>query len=515
MTTQEIPVPAPRETTAPDVPAPAGPQTPGAPTADPPTAAAPATTESAVPGAADAPGPAAPGPAAEVPGPGSATWDRLGQWRYLLVAHRTLVLQAAHPQIGAAVERFSVYNARPWRRFLRTVESLQTYVYGNATERQRELARLERLHRRMRGTDPHGRPFTASDTAARAWVHLTLFEAVVTLHELGGDALDPEEARRFYAEWCALGRLFGLAEGDQPATLEEFRAYFDHMVADVLEDNATVRDLLSGSIFRIPAPSGLPLPDAVWSPLRYVIVSAAVQATQATLPEVYRERLRLTTAPGAGLVVAGVHHAVRTVLSLVPKPWRYMPYASAAIRATGEVTQRPETTPEEFFTSILDQSGDGVVRWPDLLGMARELSTHLDLDEADEGEVHDAFEAWWRQLLAATGTPEDGSVSLAAYRTALAEDRYPGPPGADDGCGRVADVICRLIDRNGDGQVSPTEYARLLDHSPRRHEIVAALRGVDRDGDGTLYTEEFRAALTGFLTGREDLAAARYLLGRA
>ncbi|CCH31773.1 oxygenase MpaB family protein [Actinosynnema sp. NPDC047251] len=450
----------------------------------------------------------------ETLGPGSATWDRLGQWRYLLVAHRTLVLQAAHPQIGAAVSQFSVYTARPWRRYQRTVESLLTYVYGTAAERRRELARLERLHSRMRGTDAHGRPFTATDNAARAWVHLTLFEGVVTLYELGGDALSPEEVRRFYAEWCGLGRLFGLAEGDQPATLEEFREYFDRMVAEELEDNGTVRDLLSGSIFRIPVPGGLPLPEVVWSPVRYVMVSAAVQATQATLPEVYRRRLRLTSPPGAGLVVSGVHRAIRTVMDLVPKPWRYLPYASAAIRATGEVRARPGSAPEEFFTTILDQSGDGVLRWADLLGMARELSTHLDLDAADEDEVHAAFDSWWRQLVTATGTPPDDGVALAAYRAALADGRYPGPADPAEGHGRVADVICRLIDRNDDGQVSPAEYARLLADSPRRRELVLALSSLDGDGDGTLHTEEFRGALTAFLTGRDDLAAARLLLGR-
>ncbi|MBW4719983.1 oxygenase MpaB family protein [Saccharothrix obliqua] len=445
-------------------------------------------------------------------GPGSATWNHLGQWRLMLVIHRTLVLQAAHPQIGAAVGQFSVYTARPWRRFLRTMESLQTYVYGTAAERQRELTRLERLHRRMRGTDPHGRAFTATDTPARAWVHLTLFEAVQTIHRLGGDPLSPTEAARLYDEWRALGRLFDLTEADQPADLDEFHAYFDRMAADVLEDNPTVRDLLSGSIFRLPVPGGLPIPGLLWSPLRYVVVSAAVQATAATLPEVYRRRLHLTTAPGAELFVSGVHRAARTFTDLLPKPWRYMPYASAAIRATGEVRPRTATTPEEFFTTILDQSGDGVVRWADLLGMAREISTHLDLDEADETAVHEAFEAWWRQLRDLTGTPVDGSVTLAAYRAAIAEGRYPG--SASKGHGRVADVVCRLIDRNDDGQVSQAEYARLLDRSPRRHELIAALRSLDQDGDGTLHIAEFHDALTDFLAGRSDLAAGRYLLGR-
>ncbi|WP_447002645.1 oxygenase MpaB family protein [Saccharothrix isguenensis] len=448
-------------------------------------------------------------------GPGSVTWDRLGQWRLLLVMHRSLVLQAAHPAVGAAVSRFSVYNARPWRRLFRTLASLQTYVYGSASERRRELERLERLHRRMQGIDDHGRVFTAADVQARAWVHLTLFDAVLTMQRLGGDPLSPEETERFYEEWRRLGHAFGLADDDMPATTADFRDYFDSTVADVLEDNSTVRDLLSGSIHRIPPPPGLPIPALVWAPLRYVVVSAAVQATTATLPEVYRERLRLTVVPGADLLVTGLHHAARVATNLLPRQSRYMPLASVSIRAAAvPATPRVTPTPESFFTTVLDQTGDGVLRWSDLLAMAREISTHLDLGEEAENAVHDAFESWWTQLRTATGTPEDGALTLAAYRAALAENRYPGPPDPEHGYGAVASTIRHLIDRDANGEVGLAEYSRLLDHSPRRHQIVAALRDLDRNGDGTLHSDEFEAALQEFLTGHRDLDAARYLLGR-
>ncbi|MFJ6671106.1 oxygenase MpaB family protein [Actinosynnema sp. NPDC091369] len=452
---------------------------------------------------------------AEVPlGPGSATWERLGQWRLLLVMHRSLVLQAAHPAIGAAVSRFSVYNAHPWRRLIRTVDSLQTYVYGSASEQRRELARLERLHRRMQGTDDHGRAFTAADVPARAWVHLTLFDSVLTMQRLGGDPLSAEETGRFYDEWRGLGRVFGLAEDDMPATPEEFRDYFDRTVADVLEDNATVRDLLSGSIHRVPPPPGLPIPALVWAPLRHLLVSAAVQATVATLPETYRQRLRLTVVPGAELLVTGVHHAARLAADLLPKPWRYLPLASASIRAAATPRSRVELTPESFFTTVLDQTGDGVLRWSDLLAMARELSSHLDLDEDDETIIHDAFQSWWSQLLTATGTPRDGAVTFAAYRTALAENRYPGPPDPERGYGAVAAAIRHLIDRDANGEVRQVEYSRLLDHSPRRHELIAALHDLDHNADGTLNSDEFETAVQHFLTGHRDLPAARTLLGR-
>ncbi|MET9224251.1 oxygenase MpaB family protein [Lentzea sp. NPDC003310] len=445
-------------------------------------------------------------------GPGTSTWEHLGQWRYLLVMHRSLVLQSAHPAVGAAVAEFSVYNARPWRRLLRTIESLHTYVYGSASEQRRELARLERLHRRMQGQDGYGRAFDAGDTSSRAWVHLTLFEAVLTMQRLGGDPLSAEETGRFYGEWRHVGRRFGLREEDLPATLEEFHAYFDRVVAEVLEDNATVRDLLSGSVYRVPPPPGLPVPGLVWAPLRFALVTAAVQATTATLPPVYRERLRLAQVPGVDLVVHGLHQAVRMITDVLPKPWRYMPLAAASIRAAE--SPAAAVVPESFFETVLDQSGDGVLRWSDLLAMAREISTHLDLDEKDEDAVHDAFRSWWEQLAAATGTPPDGNVTLAAYNVALVDGAYPGPPDRERGYGAVAAAVRRLIDRDGNGEVRQDEYTRLLDHSPQRHELIAALRELDHDGDGTVHGDELEQALREFLVGERDFEAARHLLGR-
>lgn len=445
-------------------------------------------------------------------GPGSSTWDRLGQWRFLLVMHRALVLQAAHPAVGAAVAEFSVYNARPWRRLFRTLKSLQTYVYGSAAEQRRELARLERLHRRMRGTDGYGRAFDAGDTAARAWVHLTLFEAVLTMQRLGGEPLPDDETARFYAEWRRLGENFGLSAGDLPATHEEFRLYFDRVVTDVLEDNATVRDLLSGSIHRIPPPTGVPIPALVWAPLRYAVVTAVVQATAVTLPPVLRDRLRLTPVPGAGLLVDGLHVSVRLATALLPKPWRYLPFAAASIRAAE--TPRAEAVPESFFETVLDQNGDGTLRWNDVLAMAREISTHLDLDEEDEDHVHEAFRSWWEQMCSATGTPADSTMTAAAYHQALAAGRYPGPPDPERGYGAVAAAVRHLIDRDGNDEVRQDEYSRLLDHSPRRHELIAAMRELDHDGDGTIRGDELERALRDFLTGDRDLAAARHLFGR-
>lgn len=454
-------------------------------------------------------------------GLGSASWRYIGEWRLFLVLHRALLLQTAYPAVGAAVHQFSVYGAHPWRRLFHSIGSLQRYIYGSQSQRRHEIQRLERLHKRMNGSDERGRAFAASDPAARQWVHLTLFEAVLTMHRLGGDPVPRAEAERMYAEQLWLGELFNLTDAQPPGTLDAFFEYFDHTVADVLENNAAVQDLLSRGIYRVPPPPGIRIPHLLWAPLRNTVVAAAVEATIAELPPVLHKRFGCTPMPGSHLAVLTLHHSSRIITGLLPSAWRYMPYAAAAIKAAQSVP--PPHTPLDpvlHFTTVLDQTGDGQVGWNDLLAMARELATHLDLDEAAEDELHTAFRSWWLQLRDATGIGEDDdsgdeTFSFSQYRAAIDAGRYPGEPDATDGVGQVVEVVCRLVDRDGDGEITADEYARLFYRSPRQDELIAGLHALDANGDGTVRTEELAAAFRAFLTGERDLPVVRILLGQA
>ena len=115
---------------------------------------------------------------------------------------------------------------------------------------------------------------------------------------------------------------------------------------------------------------------------------------------------------------------------------------------------------------------------------------------------------------------EDGveAFTFAQYRASVEAGRYPGEtetPEAGDGIAQVVDVVRRLIDRDGSGEVSADEYTRLFSRSPRQYELIAALRALDRDGDGTVRADEFATALRAFLTGQRDLPVVRILLGQA
>lgn len=78
--------------------------------------------------------------------------------RWALAIIRATVLKAAHPQIGAALADNSTFVAHPWRRLRNTFLSMRRMFGTEPPVREREAARLNRLHARMSGSDSRDRP---------------------------------------------------------------------------------------------------------------------------------------------------------------------------------------------------------------------------------------------------------------------------------------------------------------------------------------------------------------------
>ena len=64
------------------------------------------------------------------PDPSSIAWERAGDARVLLMSGYALLLQVAHPTVGAGVSDHSSFLADPWGRLLRTLDVAATLVYG-------------------------------------------------------------------------------------------------------------------------------------------------------------------------------------------------------------------------------------------------------------------------------------------------------------------------------------------------------------------------------------------------
>ncbi|MFD3333744.1 oxygenase MpaB family protein [Streptomyces sp. NPDC058700] len=438
-----------------------------------------------------------PGSADETPlfGPESQFRALLDDPRWALAMIRATVLEAAHPQIGAALVDNSTFVAHPWRRLRNTFLSMRRMFDPDPAVREREAARLNRLHARMSGSDARGRTYDALDRPTRAWVVATLFESAVTMCRLSGQPLDQDTMERMYAEYRAfLAALDGDA-GELPEDVGDFWRYFDRVVEDELENTEAARVILYHLFDHLPAPALLDSAPTLWAAGRAVAGPLLGAITVASLPAPYRRRAGLPEMPGAAALMQGAYLAaglarflpagwinaesIIDVLSLRPGDddprartvtalRARMKRASALLRLLAPLggDADPDPAPpaaggegrrsaEEFFRQVLDQTGDGHLDWPDLAAMARELSTRLDLDEPEETRLYDAFAAWWRELQAALDTDGDGRVSTEEYAAAV-------PSLAGPALIRVAEVLFDATDKDGSGTIDADEYRTLF-----------------------------------------------------
>jgi uncharacterized protein (DUF2236 family) len=194
-------------------------------------------------------------------GPDSVAWRYASDARLYLVMLYPLLLQVAHPTVGAGVRDFSDFERHPFQRLLRTLDYVSLLIYGG----EAAIAagrRLRELHKGFRGVREDGERYYALEPHAYAWVHATLLQSYVAGHEQFGTPMRPDQIEQFYAEYRGLGRLIGVRPRDLPDTWGEFCAYFDHVSRTELRDNQSVRRVLRS--VEMEAPPGIGLPAPVW-----------------------------------------------------------------------------------------------------------------------------------------------------------------------------------------------------------------------------------------------------------
>jgi uncharacterized protein (DUF2236 family) len=198
-------------------------------------------------------------------GPDSVTWQRASDARLYLVMLYPLLLQVAHPTVGAGVRDYSDFERRPWDRLLRTIDYVSLLVYGGP-EAAPAGRRLRELHKGFSGVREDGERYHALEPDAYAWVHATLIQTYVSGHAQFGTPMRPDQVEQFYTEYRRLGRLIGVRKRDLPPSWAGFRAYFDEMVSDALVPTQAVTNVLK-TIRSVPAPP-VPVPDLLWRAMR-------------------------------------------------------------------------------------------------------------------------------------------------------------------------------------------------------------------------------------------------------
>ncbi len=252
-----------------------------------------------------------------VPARGSITWQLAGDLRLLGGAGYALILQVAHPTVGAGVGQYSGFAQDPWGRLFRTLDYVNGSIYGGPEMAGEIGRRVRNVHKTIKGTTADGRRYHALEPEAFAWVHGTLAESIIRNHQLMGRTITRDEREEFWQEWRALGRLIGVRDRDLPTDWAGFRLYFDRMCADVLEDHPTVHEVLE-TLDKPGAPPVPGLPDPLWNAMRKPLARQLHLMTVGLLPPVLRERFGLTWSPAHQAVFGALCATVKTSGLLLP-----------------------------------------------------------------------------------------------------------------------------------------------------------------------------------------------------
>ena len=142
--------------------------------------------------------------------------------------------------------------------------------------------------------------------------------------------LAAEECERLYAEAREWFGRYGLSDRELPATYEEFCAYWDATLSDVLTCTESARRLL---LERHPLPSPHPVvPDLAWHAVEPAVAETLLWLTRGLLPEEVRAKLgwEWSLVDEAALSLLAV--VVRTGFHVVPDRWRLSPAARRGYR---------------------------------------------------------------------------------------------------------------------------------------------------------------------------------------
>ena len=170
-----------------------------------------------------------------------------------LLVQRALVMEVAHPMVGAGVHHHSAFRTQPIRRAWVTADAALRLVFGNDAVARASARQIYGVHDRINGTLPHaagpwaeGTPYTAHDAALLTWVWATLVDSAETAYTRWVSPFSAAQADDFYAEMTAMADFLGIPSALVPGD----RAAFAQYMEERLDDESLGSGLLSRQLAR-------------------------------------------------------------------------------------------------------------------------------------------------------------------------------------------------------------------------------------------------------------------------
>lgn len=161
-------------------------------------------------------------------GPGSMSWEIHSDMGSIAMAGLgAIVMEILHPLVMAGVHDQSTYRTQPERRARNTMGYVVITTFGNTEAATRTIERVKKIHGRVNGTAPDGRPYEALDPTLIAWVHTAIPWAIMEMYDRHNRPLSRAEKDRYLAEQAVIGRMGGADV--VPETVDELRDFVEAM----------------------------------------------------------------------------------------------------------------------------------------------------------------------------------------------------------------------------------------------------------------------------------------------
>jgi len=241
---------------------------------------------------------------------------------------RALLVMAAHPVAFAGFFAHTGALDDPYARLQRTATVMNAVAFGTREEADRLTRRVRLMHSRVTGELPEdagrfpaGRPYRADDPELLLWILAALAESALLVYDKYVRRLSHAEQERLWQDYRIVGRLFGLADDEMPATIDGFYAYMRRMYAgDDLFVTPEARELAIDIVMNPPLPLQL-------KPLLELVN----QTTVGLLPRRIRKQYGFSWDPVRSAALHGGAEYVRRVLvPVMPSKLRTLPVARAA-----------------------------------------------------------------------------------------------------------------------------------------------------------------------------------------
>ena len=238
---------------------------------------------------------------------------------------RALLLMAAHPVAFAGFFAHTGALDDPYARLERTATVMNAVAFDTRERSDRLTAHVRAMHARVSGelSEPAGRfpagtPYRADDPELLLWILAALAESAMLVYRRYVRAIDRAEQDALWRDYRVVGRQFGLAGAEMPATIGDFEDYMAAMYG-------------SGDLVVTPAARALGIEIVMHPPAPLAmrpVVELVNQITVGLLPRDVRRQYGLRWDPLRSVAVRGGAEYVRRVLvPVLPDRLRMIPVA--------------------------------------------------------------------------------------------------------------------------------------------------------------------------------------------